>query len=93
MPIIDNIVLPAGRCLVLTDLGSKVTGVIFRKSEQGFVRLEKGQPIPEDPNDPQPPPIPYSKVLFLKKGIVKVEVNGVEYLAMHQSNIVGINPD
>ena len=91
-PIINNLVLHAGRCLIRVDEDSNTTGVIFKVSESGFRRLVEGQPIPEN-GTPQPSAIPYAHVLFIKESSTEVEVNGVEYLAMHQNNIVGLIPD
>ena len=88
-PVIDNLILPVNRCLVLADEDSKTTGVIFRKSAQGFFRLEQGQALIDEQ---QSPAVPYDHVLFIKEGAVEVEINGVEYLCMHQSNIVGVIP-
>ena len=92
MPTINNIVLPANRCLVLPDEGSSTTGTLFRCSLQGFRRLVQGQPMPEDPDESPPPAIPYTKVLFVKEGCTEITVDGVEYQAMHQDNIVGVIP-
>ncbi len=78
---------------MIPDEGSEVTGVIFLRSAQGFCRIEEGQPAPENPEDPQLPAIPYDHILFIKEGAVEVEISGVAYLCMHQSNIVGAIPD
>lgn len=90
-PIIDNLILNAGRCLVLANSDS--TGTIFKVSSQGFRRLVEGQPMPDDPLLPPDPAVPYSKVLFVKANTTEVIVDEVEYLAMHQNNIVGVIPD
>lgn len=88
---INNLVLQSNRCLVLPDSDS--TGVLFKVSERGFRRLVESPPMPQDPNEPQGPAIPYTRVLFVKENTAEVIVDGVEYLAMHQDNIVGLIPD
>lgn len=92
-PTINNLVLQAGRCLVLADPDSDSTGVIFKVSDQGFRRLVEAPALPQDPEDTQGPAIPYNHVLFVKENTTEVIVDGVEYLAMHQDNIVGLIPD
>jgi len=37
VPIINNLLLQAGRCFIKVDPNSKTTGIIFRVSNQGFL--------------------------------------------------------
>ncbi len=78
-PTIDNLVLPVGRVLVTPDdpdPEEATTGVVFSKSAQGSSSFGAVG----------------SHVLFVKEMTTEVEVNGVEYLAMHESAIVGLIP-
>jgi len=91
-PIIDNLILPANRLLVLKDGDSKCTGVILSKSSQGCRRFTIPQEQVE-PSQPQPPLQEYDHVLFVKEMVEAVEVNGVELLAMHGNAVVGLIPE
>jgi len=81
-PVINNLVLPGSRILVLLDVGSKTTGVIFRRSEQGG-GFFKGATLPE---------IESAHILFIKEGATPVEIDSIEYMAMHVNAVVGIIP-
>lgn len=86
-PVIDNLLLPIECMLVLPDTGSETTGTIFRRSSMGggcfnSVLIESRQF-----------PTPHAHVLFAKEMTSEVNVNGVEYLAMHEYAIVGLIPD
>ena len=83
-PIINNLVLPSNRILVLPDgaAGSSSTGTIFRRSAQGG-GFFKGSSDPEIESD---------HILFCKEMSVPVEIDDVEYLAMHVNAVVGIIP-
>lgn len=79
-PVINNLILPGSRLLVLPDEGDKpTTGVIFRRSVQGGGRF-KG----EDGSD---------HVLFCPAMTTEVNVDGVEYLAMQETAVVGLIPE
>jgi len=91
-PIIDNLLLPANRFLVLLDEGSNCTGIIQSKSAQGYRRFIIPQE-PVDPSQPSPTVQEYDHVLFVKEMAETVEVNGVAYIAIHGNAIVGLIPD
>ena len=82
-PIINDLALPDSRILVLLDQDSETTGVIFRRSARGggFFR---GSSDPEIESD---------HVLFCKEMATRVEIDEVEYWAMHANAVVGIIPD
>lgn len=87
MPIINNLILPDNRILVLPDEGSDTTGIIFRRSTMGgghFVVGSGGGLGGENE---------YDHVLFAEYMATEVEMNGVEYLAMHTNAVVGLIPD
>ena len=81
-PIINDLALPSSRILVLLDEGSITTGVIFRRSAQGG-GFFKGSSDPE---------IESNHVLFNKEMATPVEIDGIEYWAMHVNAVVGIIP-
>ena len=81
-PIINDLALPGNRILVLLDTGSESTGVIFQRSARGGGFFKGG-------SDPE---IESAHVLFCKEMAVPVEIDGVEYLAMHANAIVGLIP-
>ncbi len=82
-PIINNLVLSSSRILVLPDVDSDTTGVIFRRSTQGGGFFKGG-------SDPE---ITSDHVLFIKEMATAVEIDEVEYLAMHANAVVGIIPE
>jgi len=82
-PICNDLVLPTGRILVLLDEGSETTGVIHRRSAQGG-GVFKGSVDPV---------IESSHVLFVKEMATKVEIDDVEYSAMHEAAVVGLIPE
>ncbi len=82
-PIINDLVLPGSRILVLLDTGSESTGVIFQRSAQGGGFFKGG-------SDPE---IESDNVLFCKEMAVPVEIDDVEYLAMHVNAVVGLIPE
>jgi len=81
-PIINNIVLPSSRILVLLDVGSETTGVISRVSSQG------GGCFMGSYN----PGVESAHVLFAKEMGSPVEIDDVEYVAMHANAVVGVIP-
>lgn len=83
-PIINDLVLPRDRILVLPDgaAGSSTTGTIFRKSAQGGGNF-KGSSDPEIISD---------LVLYARDMATVVEIDSVEYMAMHVTAVVGIIP-
>jgi len=86
-PIIDNLVLPDGRILVLPDEESETTGNIVSRSPMGggrFVVSSGGVGGNE---------VEYNHVLFVKEGCTEVEIDDVVHLAMHQDNVVGLIPE
>jgi len=85
-PIIDNLVLPDGRILVLPDEESETTGNIILRSPMGggrFIVSSGGVGGVE---------AEYSHALFTKEGCTEVTINDVNYLVMHQDNVVGLIP-
>ena len=87
MATIDNLVLPHGRILVSPDEESDTSGTIVLRSPMGggrFIVSYGGVGGTETE---------YSHVLFVKEGCTEVEIDGVDYLAMHQDNVVGLIPD
>lgn len=82
-PIINDLALPGNRILVLLDDGSETTGTIFRKSGQGGGNFV-GSSDPEIISD---------HVLFVKEMATRVEIDEIEYWAMHVNAVVGIIPE
>ena len=86
-PTIDNLLLPNRRILVLPDEGDKATtGVIFRRSQEG------GGNFIGQVND-MTHPVQANHVLFVREMAVEVQVNSIEYLAMHERAVVALIPD
>jgi len=81
-PIINNLVLPGSRILVLLDVGSETTGVISRVSSQGGGRFMGSYS----------PGAESTHVLFAKEMGSPVEIDDVEYVAMHDNAVVGVIP-
>lgn len=81
-PVHNDLALPVNRILVLLDDGSETTGTIFRKSVQGGGHF-KGSGDPEIISD---------HVLFIKEMATRVEIDEVEYWAMHIEAVVGLIP-
>ena len=86
-PIIDNLLLPNNRILVLPDEGDNPsTGIICRRSEMGgghFVVSVPGRnPVVEGEH-----------VLFVREMATDVEVDEVQYMVMHDKAVVGVIPD
>jgi len=79
-PIINDLVLPNNRILVLPD--GETTGTIFRRSAQGGGKF-KGSADPE---------IESAHVLFVKEMTTEVQIDDVKYLAMHVNAVVGLIP-
>lgn len=78
-PIINNLILPLSRILVIPDdpdPEEATTGIVFSKSAQGSSAFCGVD----------------SHVLFIKGMTTEVVVDEVEYLAMHESAIVGEIP-
>ena len=87
-PEIDNLLLPDNRILVLPDEGDKpTTGTICYRSTMGggHFRVGAGNGLGVE--------VEYDHVLFVREMTSEVEVNEVEYLAMHESAVVGLIPD
>jgi co-chaperonin GroES (HSP10) len=86
-PIIDNLLLPNIRILVLPDEGeTPSTGTIYRRSEMGgghFVGSVPGRnPIVESDH-----------ILFVREMATEVEIDGIEYMVMHEHAVVGVIPN
>ena len=81
-PIINDLVLPSSRILVLLDVGSETSGIIFRRSAQGG-GFFKGSSDPEIESD---------HILFAKEMGSPVEIDDVEYVAMHVNAVVSVIP-
>lgn len=89
-PIINNMLLPGGRILVLPDEGDKPsTGIVVRRSMRGG-GIFKSSP---SGHVPTPPPEESDHVVFVREMAVEVEIDGINYLAMAQESVVGIIPD
>ncbi len=84
-PIINDLALPSSRILVLPDgaAGSSSTGIIFRRSALGG-GFFKGSSDPE---------IESSRVLYARNMATVVEIDGIEYMAMHVNAVVGLIPE
>lgn len=79
-PVINNLVLPVGRVLVIPDdpdPEEATTGIVFACSAQGSSAFGAVG----------------SHILFVKEMTTEVVVNGEEYLAMHEEAIVGLIPE
>lgn len=79
-PVINNIALPVSRVLVTPDgpdPEEATTGIVFRNSAQGSSSFGAVG----------------SHVLYVREMTTEVVVDSVEYLAMHESAIVGIIPE
>lgn len=84
-PVINNLLLPNHRVLVLPDETGATTGTIEQVADLGSVKLDtKG--TYEYPTDVG------RRILFIREMATEVEVNGVEYLAMHEDAVVGLIP-
>ncbi len=87
-PTIDNLLLPGNTILVLPDEGAlPTTGRIFRRSSEGgghFSTVANGNsgPVKE-----------FTHVLFVRDMTTEVNIDGVEYLSMHISAVVGLIPE
>jgi len=83
-PIINNLALPEYRILVLLDEDSQTTGTITHRSIMGggYFKVYSTIGISEE----------YDHVLFAKEMATEVEVDGIEYMAMHEDAIVGLIP-
>ncbi len=87
-PVINNLLLPVKTILVLPDEGTlPTTGMIFRRSSEGgghFSAIANGNsgPVKE-----------FTHVLFVRDMTTEVNVDGVEYLSMHISAVVGLIPE
>ena len=84
--VINNLVLPDSRILVLPDAGSETTGTIVLRSPMGggrFIVSFGGVGGTEEE---------YNHVLFVKEGCTEVEIDNATYFAMHQDNVVGLIP-
>ena len=86
--VIDNLILPDNIILVLPDEGDKpTTGTIFRRSTMGggHFRVGSGGGLGEESE--------YNHVIFVREMATEVEVDGIEYMAMHQNAVVGLISD
>jgi len=81
-PVINDLALPSSRILVLLDEDSETTGIIFRRSAQGG-GFFKGSSDPE---------IESNHILFNKEMATPVEIDDIEYMAMHVNAVVGVIP-
>ncbi len=91
---INNLQLPDHRILVLPDEGDNPTtgvliptGTIFRRSTMGGGHFMVGS------GDGLGSETEYSHVLFVKEMATEVEIDEVEYMAMHENAVVGLIPD
>ena len=79
-PVINNIALPVSRVLITPDgpdPEEATTGIVFRNSAQGSSSFSSVG----------------SHILFVKEMSTEVVVDSEEYLAMHESAIVGLIPE
>lgn len=86
-PIINNLVLPHNCILVELDADSQTTGTIIRRSMMGGGQFKA---VSDNGSGPE---ISYDHVLFCKELATEIEIEGLEYLVMHQSSVVGLIPD
>jgi len=86
-PIINDLVLADGRIFVLLDADSQTTGTIAGRSPMGggVFKVAFGGVGGSDRM--------YDHVLFIKEMATPVEVDGIEYMAMHETAVVGLIPD
>ncbi len=85
--VINNLLLPENVVLVLPDEGEMpTTGIIKRWSEQGGGRFESAAATSGKS-------IFYDHILFVREMTTEVEIDNVEYLAMHEDAVVGLIPD
>lgn len=87
VPVIDNLLLPVKCILVLPDEGSETVGVIVKASEMGGGRFNSVFV------QAQSMPTLHTHILFIKEMATEVNVDGIEYLAMHECAVVGLIPD
>lgn len=86
-PVINELLLPDNRILVLPDPGENpTTGTIFQRSTMGGGRFLVGSGGGLGGESE------YNKVLFIREMTTEVEIDGVEYLAMSADAIVGLIP-
>ena len=81
-PVVNNLVLPGNRILVLLDGGSETTGIIFQVSSRGGGQFV-GSFNPEAES---------THILFVKEMATPVEIDDIEYMAMHVNAVVGVIP-
>ena len=87
IPIINDLLLPDNRILVLPDEGDKpTTGTIFRRSTMGGGHFKVGSGAGLGGENE------YDHILFAREMTTEVEVNGVGYLAMHTNAVIGLIP-
>ena len=87
MVTINDLVLPNNVILVLPDEGDKpTTGTIFRRSTMGggYFKVAFGGVGGSNRN--------YDNVLFVREMATEVEIDEVEYMAMHTNAVVGLIP-
>lgn len=78
-PIHNDLELPGSRILVLLDDGSETIGTIFRRSPKGGGHFTIGNEAS-------------THVLFVKEMATPVEIDEIEYWAMHINAVVGVIP-
>jgi len=86
-PVIDNLLLPVRCILVLPDAPDGSTGTICRRSSMG------GGIFNSILIQSQEAPFPHTHILYVKEMSTEVEVDEIEYLAMHETAVVGLIPD
>lgn len=76
------------RVRVTLDEGKTNIGTIVESNLRGYNSLANGQ-ISENPEDPDPPDILHQHIVFVREGADEVEIDGVTYLVMHITSILG----
>ncbi len=85
-PVINNVLLPIFCVLVLPDAPDSTTGVIVRVSGSGGGKFMSPDVQTEEYPDT------HTHVLFVKEMSTEVNIDSVEYLAMHSNAVVGLIP-
>lgn len=86
-PVIDDMLLPVCRLLVLLDEESETTGTIVRVSAMGGGRFDSTY------IQAQTQPAQHARILFVKEMATEVTIDGVEYRAMTEGAVVGLIPN
>ena len=85
-PVINNLILPNNTIIVLLDEDSQTTGAVVERSPMGGGRFRAitGGVGGSD--------LEYDHVLFIREMATEVEIDNIEYMAMHTNAVVGLIP-